>query len=187
MSNNKINLLDCKKVTAKIKLDNVTSFNLDTGIVVCKADFLLNKGDSKSFLNYDKTYNTKPAVMFGNENVFPEIYFVKYLIEQGWNAVWVDSFHRSAWKDMPKKGDCIPFDQIPILRDLKQKNNNKISGCWDIFAWNNKEVLFIESKGIPSKDKIRDTQINWYKMCIANGIPRESFLLFEWNYNLYNT
>jgi hypothetical protein len=50
------------------------------------------------------TYTTKPLVTFNGDAMFGELALVRWLEVDGWDAVWLDTFHgRKAWRAMPTK------------------------------------------------------------------------------------
>jgi len=133
----------------------------------------------------DKTYSTKPIINYKNEILFPELAILKMYKEDNWNGVWIDTFHKKYLDNMPYNklsNVTLPDNQNSILEKIKALNNNKLSGFWDVFLWkNNKEFMFIESKGIPSNDKIRNTQVVWLESALKI-LPIESFLIAIWDY-----
>lgn len=165
------------------RIFNETSeVEIDNDIIVQKVNILLGKGVYENEMNLSSTYMTKPFVDYNGQSVFPEIYIVKKCIENGMNAFWIDTFHKKSWFDMPNTMKYMNAKENNLLAPLIEKNGGKTSGCWDVFAWNKDSYFFIESKGIPSNDKIRPSQIEWYNLCIRNGINNRSFIVFEWDY-----
>jgi len=55
-----------------------------------------------------------------------------------------------------------------------------VSGCFDVFAWQDGDCLFVESKR-KSKDSIQKTQKAWIVAARAAGIPLDSLLICEWD------
>lgn len=59
-----------------------------------------------------KTYTTKPLVQPFETPLFGELAILRCLENDGWNGVWVDTFHgrgkKLCWQDLPDRSH--PFD-----------------------------------------------------------------------------
>jgi hypothetical protein len=74
--------------------------------------------------------------------------------------------------ELPKHNDL--FDRIMTA------NGHSRSGCWDVFAWRGKELLFVDAKMLDS-DEVSSNQIRWLEASIRCGISPQSFVIFEWD------
>lgn len=146
---------------------------------VTKEKYLFKKGVKKFSTDLPKTYLIKPTVIDPyNNNVWPEFAILSKFKQQGYVGVWVDSFHRKLWSSQGKE-----FSQNNLPERIKWIFLEKIKGCWDVVVWKNAEIKFIESKGVPSNDKIRETQINFLEKMLSKGFSMGDFLIIEWDYN----
>ena len=167
----------------------LSPFSKDT-VVFNDRQYIFNKSKFKFRraqsikLNLSRTYTSKPLVYFNNEILFPEIALVNLFKNNNWNAFWIDSFHKKLWDTMPANNELseIPMGAFLIFSKLTIEKNIFSQGAWDIFAWYGDDYLFVECKGIPSKDKIRKTQLQFFKKSIKNGLKKENFLILEWDY-----
>jgi hypothetical protein len=53
-------------------------------------------------------------------------------------------------------------------------------GAWDILAWREDIVLFVESKQHQSSDKLRPTQIAWLGAAVDHGVEPTAFVVAEY-------
>ena len=166
-----------QKKCEKIDFEGIT-FNL------YKIKLLLRRGSFPKSVQLDRTYSTKPAIEIDGENTFPELAILKLFKKDGWEGVWVDTFHKKYLDKFPidNYNYKLPDHAASLLNKIKSLNNSKLSGCWDIFLWKDGAYLFVESKGIPSNDKIRKTQLKWLKYGIQVGLKDDNYLLVEWDY-----
>jgi hypothetical protein len=69
------------------------------------------------------------------------------------------------------------------LNEIATANSNSYSGCWDVVAWQNERLLFVELKRF-RHDNIRSTQIRWLEAGLDSGLTLDNFLVVEWVTNL---
>lgn len=125
-----------------------------------------------------KTYLVKPIVLDSDKNgVWPELAILSKLKKDGFDGVWVDTFHRRFWQG---KNKLIEFNKLPqhIMKALGIKKG----GRWDLVVWKGEEIQFVESKGLPCRDKIRQSQIDFKNGLLAKGFKEEDFKIIEWDY-----
>jgi hypothetical protein len=128
------------------------------------------------------TYGGKAVIDAGGEPLFAELAILKFLKAEFWTGVWVDSYGKKFRVGMPGVVDPVPFPEEKIaLFDQIVGKVGRFAGCWDVFAWQKKEVLFVESKR-KKKDKIRASQIKWLEICLSISIRPENFLFVEWDF-----
>jgi hypothetical protein len=123
-----------------------------------------------------KTYLSKPLVKVDNENLFGELAILRYLQKDGWNGVWVDTFHgrgkKLFWNNLPPEGKASLADEATFLYDkIVTSNAGKASGFFDVFAWKNGEYIFLEYKG--AGDKPNQNETKWINSAIKSGIKPE--------------
>ncbi|MGC2238769.1 MAG: hypothetical protein WA584_21620 [Pyrinomonadaceae bacterium] len=127
----------------------------------------------------EDTYGGKTIINFNDEAVFAELAILRIFENNGWSGVWVDTFrkkYRTDW--INKNGVELSSDRQIFLNKIYKNLDSKI-GCWDVFCWKEKRVIFVESKR-QSKDKIRETQIRFLESALNCGLSKESFLIVEW-------
>ena len=145
---------------------------------------LFKKYGKKEKLDLPRTYTSKPLILFGDTYTFVELAVLAMFKKDGWNGVWADSFHRKLWADFPGKADPVGLPdkiKVKLMNLFDHKNIFKI-GAWDLILWKGKKLLFVECKGIPSHDKIRDSQVSFMKRALDNGFTIDNFVVVEWNY-----
>lgn len=111
-----------------------------------------------------------------------------------WSAHWVEGrYYLEKWHDVPfahpirkPAGRLRPADTISSIdtacNNICSKHRLKsYSGYWDVVAWKQDAILFIESKHL-NKDSIRDTQIRWLTADLSSTLTRCYFLIVEWLY-----
>ena len=68
-----------------------------------------------------------------------------------------------------------------LLKTIANANdrNGSYSGCWDVIAWTDEDVLIIESKSLATGDSLNRNQRLWFDA--ARGlVPLSRFLIVEW-------
>jgi len=123
------------------------------------------------------TYLIKPTVVFKKNSVWPEIAILLKFKNKGYKGVWVDAFHRKFWINQNTK---IKINELPDK--IRKILDEGVKGCWDLILWRGRNIKFIELKGIPSKDKIRENQIKFKDNLLKKGFSYQGFLIIEWDY-----
>ena len=126
------------------------------------------------------TYLSKPLVIFDNQVFWGELAIVHTLINDGWQAVWVDTFHgRKFWQDMPNRARPVDLAQLePNAHSLYQdicRENGGPGGFFDVFAWRKDEVIFLQYKD--SSDSANKNEPRWLESALKVGIPKTSLYL----------
>ena len=154
----------------------------------------------KSNLSFEKwkgisiqnTFGGKTLINVDSRPTFAELAIVELFIAEGWQARWVCTYGRGKqnplflkeWKDDNLKNQANSpikdFWVLDLLNKIVLKNSNSFSGCWDVIAQKNDEIIFAESKRL-KKDSIRQTQNNWLEAGIKNGLNEENFLVIQWD------
>lgn len=131
-----------------------------------------------------RTYSIKPLVKSGGICVFPELAILEYFRGKGYEGLWVDAFHKRYWINTDKKCsfDELKSDYQKIIEEVKELNNGKISGCWDLIICKDEKIKFVESKGRPCNDRIRKSQTDFKNRLMSGGFKEEDFIMVEWNY-----
>ena len=124
------------------------------------------------------TYNNKAVINFHGEPVFAELAVLRLFRSNGWNGVWVDkSKYRIGLLDAPDVN--LPPRQEKIIETIRRKTASP-GGCWDVFAWKNNKIVFMELKR-SKKDLLRDSQKKWLAAALDLGFRPDDFALVEWN------
>jgi hypothetical protein len=125
-----------------------------------------------------KTYRSKRLVNVNNEILFGELAILRYLQMDGWDGVWVDTFHgrgkkKVLWSNMPPNGiGQLSKEAENSYDSIVTANNGKSSGFFDVFAWKNGEFIFIEYKG--PGDSPNSNETRWINAALKCGINPES-------------
>lgn len=127
------------------------------------------------------TYNNKAVVDFDGEPLFAELAILRMFQKEGWNGVWVDSYRNKYHVALPEKENPVqlPSEQQKLIDSIKERTGKR-GGCWDVFAWRNREYKFVESKRI-GKDALRPNQTLWLEKSLELGLKINDFLLAEWD------
>ena len=126
------------------------------------------------------TYGGKQILNNNKEPVFAEIYALRYFEEKEFNGVWIDNYRRRLVTDMTLKDMKDQIDQR-VLNELIRINGELYkSGTWDLMLWKEDELKFVELKRVGT-DKLRDSQIGFYKRAIEKGYKSDQFEIFEWD------
>jgi hypothetical protein len=123
--------------------------------------------------------NPKAVVSYRGAPTFPEFAVLRELEHDGWSGVWIDNFRGRflrAWGDPPARVD-LPPAQAAVLARVPLK-----SGRWDIFAWRDDAIRFLELKGTwrTGRDQIRASQRRWLEAALDAEFDLPQFAPVEW-------
>jgi hypothetical protein len=133
----------------------------------------------------------KPLVDFGGRPFFAELCVYELARLSGWDARWVETYGAPAlrpncfisWANAPLNEQKHEPIVDPIVTELLQRmaaaNGNTYAGCWDVVAWDEEQVLFMELKR-RKQDRVRATQLSWLETGLRIGLRVEQFLIVEW-------
>jgi hypothetical protein len=129
------------------------------------------------------TYKNKTLVKFYGRPLFGELAVLRWLKKDGWDGVWVDTFHSRGqkklfWKGLPDRSSpCV----LPAKAEAMYKKivavHPKDGGFFDVFAWKGRKFLFVEYKS--KGDKLNQNQYLWIRSALKSGVPSNSLLLVE--------
>lgn len=128
-----------------------------------------------------RTYTSKPLVQAGDEAVFGELAILHYLRMDGWDGVWVDSFHGKGlfWKGMPDKVEPFDLSQVPHAYEMYQRildiREGKSGGFFDVLAWMGPRLLYVEYKG--KGDRPNANEAAWIDAALDAGVLETEMLL----------
>jgi hypothetical protein len=125
-----------------------------------------------------KTYRSKPLVNVGDGLVFGEIAIAQALQQDGWKAVWADSFHRKFWSAMPGVSDPVelPVKLTKLLTRIASLKRSK-GGCFDVIAWKRRRTIFVEYKG--PRDRPNKNESRWIKAALRAGVSARDLFFVE--------
>lgn len=127
------------------------------------------------------TYGGKTVLDVGGEPVFAEIAILRLLQRTGWSGVWVDTFRRTYRRSYWREGETITLpEKVQRLIDTIEMENGSASGCFDVCAWTEVDVLFAEAKR-KGHDRIRQTQKRWIDSALKAELPLDALLVVEWS------
>lgn len=165
--------------------------------------FSLSSGDKievpKFELKFKKWDGEKPLYTLGGKAIldvagkpqFAELAIADFFKQQGFETRWAETYgygnglplFLSEWRDKPLKDQTNhPIDEAwvtEMLKDIAKLNGESFSGCWDVIAWKDNRLYFIESKR-RKKDGLRDTQRHWINSAMRYGLAPENFIVIEW-------
>jgi hypothetical protein len=123
-----------------------------------------------------RTIPNKVAVDLDGSAVYPEFAMIRRLEAAGWGAAWRKNWHGTAfWSDIGVT--CEVPDEVLAL--FERVSDVAGAGAWDILAWKEGQVLFIESKEYGS-DKLTANQLRWLETALDQGLSIDSFAIHEY-------
>ena len=148
---------------------------------VCHPTFQKWQGELPDF-----DFGNKPLINSKNKCVFAELAILSLLNDSGWDGVWVETYGgRHFLQDMPtnwklsQQHTTIPKDKEDLLNKIWKAG--KTTACFDVFAWKDDKVVFIEGKH-KGKDKLTKAQTKFIEGAIACGIKKENMIISEWSF-----
>ena len=128
-----------------------------------------------------RTWARKPAVVVDGRRSCPELAVLARLKLDGWDGIWVNAFGRELrqdWFPAPAVSivDAAPADVAATFERLRAANGG-LGGFFDVFAWRDGQVRFIEVKS--GRDKWRDTQQRFFDMAVGLGHDPTDFVVVE--------
>lgn len=132
------------------------------------------------------THNNKSYLEWEGKPTFAEIALISILKQDGYTgAVWRDNWaHYNCFRDAMPDAKC----ELPEpLRDVCSRIRARLghydwAGCWDVLAWNEKGVKFIECKKGKTSDALNDNQIRWLEAALQEGLTENTFAICEWTF-----
>ena len=124
------------------------------------------------------TYTAKPLVTFRGDAMFGELALVRWLEVDGWEAVWLDTFHgRKVWRGMPTKSAPVdlPSSQQQLYDSIVAANGGKASGTFDVMAWRGGQIVFLEYKG--PGDRPNRNEGRWIEAALAAGVSEHDLVI----------
>ncbi len=121
----------------------------------------------------------KPVLQFAGQPMWAEFILLRLLESDGWAGAWVKNWGGRAFWRNPLEPVELPAAATALFRRIEAGTAGRGGGCWDIFAWRDGEVLFMESKQL-GRDRLRLTQLAWLKCALDENIPLSSFVIVEW-------
>ena len=118
-----------------------------------------------------RTYTAKPLVSVNGAAMFGELAIVRWLEKDGWEGVWMDTFHGAKfWKGMPHKSQpvALPAAARALYDAIRSANGGKASGTFDVMAWRNGDFAFLEYKG--EGDRSNRNEARWIAAALAAGV-----------------
>jgi hypothetical protein len=130
------------------------------------------------------SFRRKGLVDVAGTALFAELAVVRLFTQAGWRAYWRDGYHRRWVRD----GDLTrePTTRLPepsvgaSVAALISEARGSLSGCWDVLAWRQDQVAFVECKR-RGRDRLQETQGLWLHAAVSVGIPSSAFAVLEWD------
>jgi hypothetical protein len=123
-------------------------------------------------------YGKKAVLDFRGQPLFAERVILRLFEDAGWTGAWVDTYRRCFRSDVASRVE-IPVEKLRLLERVYDQAGTR-NGCFDVFVWNEDEVIFAESKR-SCRDQIRHSQLRWLDAALRSGIPVASLLIVEWS------
>lgn len=125
----------------------------------------------------------KPPIVFEGGVTWAEFVIVRMLERNGWSARWLVN-----WTG-PRTpcGDVGRLEKLPaevesvITRIDLRAGIDSGGGAWDVVAWRDAEMLFIESKQHSSSDRLIGNQLRWLGAALDAGFSPADFAIVEYD------
>jgi hypothetical protein len=147
-------------------------------------------------------FGKKSAAMIelNGEHLFAELAVLRLLEQDGWEGRWVNTYGGGGevWKYLTRWDDVARTEQKtrPIQHDEARQllarlagfnKPRRYKGCWDVYAWRNGEIAFVECKRTSPKqtDVVSKEQEEWVRSALFLGDPRltvDSFCFVQWDF-----
>lgn len=101
------------------------------------------------------------------------------LERDGWCGVWVRAFGTCLCTSAGTR-TSIPRERAAVLDGIYARNSNR-HGCFDLFAWKRRDLLFAEAKH-RGTDRMNALRLRWLDAALRWGIPPDAFLIVEWDF-----
>ena len=118
-----------------------------------------------------RTYTSKPLVSVNGDAMFAELAIVRWLEKDGWDGVWVDTFHGGKlWRAMPHRSlpVALPPEARALHDRIRRANGGRSSGAFDVMAWRNGNFAFLEYKG--EGDRSNRNESRWIEAALEAGV-----------------
>lgn len=118
------------------------------------------------------TYTSKPLVSVDGDAMFGELAIVRWLEKDGWEGLWVDTFHRQQfWRGMPHKTAPVqpPAHVRARYDNILAANGGKPRGFFDVIAWRGDQIIHLEYKG--AGDISNRNEAGWIEAALRAGVP----------------
>jgi len=116
------------------------------------------------------SYTAKPLVSVKGDAMFGELAVVRLLEADGWDAVWVDTFHRELWRAMPHRALPVALPAAIQARfdAIVAANDGRTAGCFDVLAWRGERVAFVDYR--EAGDSPNRGAARWIEAAIEAGV-----------------
>jgi hypothetical protein len=133
-----------------------------------------------------KIWSIKPKYLVDGGRSCAELAVLARLRHDGWDGVWVSAFGRFLRRDWFGTADAFktitavgaPAGVAAVFERLREANGG-LAGFWDVFAWRDGDVKFVEAK--VGADRLQKTQLRFMELALSLGHTPEQFLLVEVN------
>ena len=124
------------------------------------------------------TYTSKPLVTFNGAAMFGELAVLRWLEVDGWEGVWLDTFHgRKNWRGMPTASSpvALPAPARALYDRIVAENGGRASGAFDVMAWRGAQTVFVEYKG--PGDRANRNEAAWIDAALRAGVSENDLLI----------
>src|SRR5687768_1355329 len=117
------------------------------------------------------TYVSKPLVSVDGDAMFGELAIARWLEKDGWQAFWVDTFHRQQfWRVMPHRGRpaVLPEPLRGRYDAIVAANGGRPRGFFDVIAARGDQVIHLEYKD--GREGSNRTEADWIESALRAGV-----------------
>jgi hypothetical protein len=125
----------------------------------------------------------KPSLDYDGQATWAELVIVRLLQAAGWEARWIKNWVGGR-EFCVEIGQLLtmPSEPLAAFRKIDHRAASKTrGGAWDVFAWRDTDLLFLESKQYRSSDKLRPGQLAWLDAGMAEGYDLACFAVVDYD------
>jgi len=124
----------------------------------------------------------KPLVAWEGKPLYAELAMIAILKNHGFaEAIWRDNFGRGYFRNALPPASCTMPECFREVCGRILAVNGSWSGCWDVLAMDREAPIFVECKW-KTKDRIKQSQKQWFESALTAGLSPEQFAICEWSF-----
>ncbi len=101
------------------------------------------------------TYGGKQVIDSRGEPVFAELAILRLLQAEDWEGAWIDTY-RNRKRIAIDQFIELPPNRNELLKQIYQSTGSR-SGCFDVYCWHDKQILFAEAEAEGARSYSRYT------------------------------
>lgn len=110
---------------------------------------------------------------------FAEMQIVQRLEQEGWLAAWAYRAGKSLRSWEPREEVALPGAAAELL-DRIQVRGGPQARMWDIVAWKDEQLQFVDVQRMGSSQRLSAGKTRWQRTALEVGVPKNAFRRVEW-------